>query len=77
VGRRKVLRVICGLGQRVLSGIVIRLALQVALGAGAAEVYTRQANWVETVLTTRAALMAAMLLPLSARSPSCARCHSV
>ena len=52
------LRVICGLGQRVLSGMVILLALQVASLAGAAEVYTRQANWVETVLTTRAALAA-------------------
>ena len=50
---------ICGLGQRVLSGIVILLALQAALGAGTAEVYTRQSSWVETVLATRAALMAA------------------
>ena len=52
------LRVICGVGQRILSGIVILLALQAALRAGAAEIYTRQASWVETVLATRAALAA-------------------
>jgi hypothetical protein len=54
-----VLRVICGLGQRILSGIVILLALQAAQFAGAAEAYTRQGSWMETVLATRAALAAA------------------
>lgn len=54
-----VLRVICGLGQRILSGMVILLVLQAAYHAGAAEIYTRQGSWVETVLATRVTLAAA------------------
>ena len=54
-----VLRVICGLGQRILSGMVILLVLQAAYHAGAAEIYARQGSWVETVLATRVALAAA------------------
>ncbi|MCX6912280.1 MAG: hypothetical protein NT167_04350 [Verrucomicrobia bacterium] len=58
-GRVMVLRVICGLGQRILSGMVILLVLQAAYHAGAAEIYARQGSWVETVLATRVALAAA------------------
>ena len=52
------LRVICGLGQRILSCIVILLALQAAPRAWAAEVYTKRGTWVETLVAARAALAA-------------------
>jgi hypothetical protein len=61
LGVAKVLGVTCGLRHRTLPGILLLLALQLHVNSQAAEIYSRQANWVDTMLSARAALWAAGL----------------
>jgi len=56
-----VLRVTRRLSQRLLPGILVLLGLHLNLRAAAAEIYAKQANWVDTMLAARTALGAAGL----------------